>query len=391
MKKLLSFVISVSMTILSLFCGCSENSSKADKSIVETTKATEQQTTEQTTTVAPTTVQPTTAPPSAVKIFDENKFLLSPNEYMKLFDVYLQDVKTKNDYGLTLMSDSYLSRDEIEIRYGSDSSKVFMSLNGNDSLNDNMKQVTLYVDFDQLMNNYTDYRSTIISILGVLPYSIDNKIKTPEKGKDLIAELFNKVTVDDFSKIPSSGKHRFKSGKLPVNLKKNGVTYTLWQYGDRVCVTASIKSAKTEIAPMSDKDFIIYYEDGTEEDAIKGMQEHDSETFYFFDDTNNIANYTDSITDDGLDYWTYRNISTGSSKSAVKAVYGDGISGTVDISTDEYYRPCYFSDDENEAEVRFHDLFEQVCKTYVDYYGKGHKIRFYFDSNDKLSWCFIEL
>lgn len=290
MKKLLSFVISVSMTILSLFCGCSENSSKADKSIVETTKATEQQTTEQTTTVAPTTVQPTTAPPSAVKIFDENKFLLSPNEYMKLFDVYLQDVKTKNDYGLTLMSDSYLSRDEIEIRYGSDSSKVFMSLNGNDSLNDNMKQVTLYVDFDQLMNNYTDYRSTIISILGVLPYSIDNKIKTPEKGKDLIVELFNKVTVDDFSKIPSSGKHRFKSGKLPVNLKKNGVTYTLWQYGDRVCVTASIKSAKTEIAPMSDKDFIIYYEDGTEEDAIKGMQEHDSETFYFFDDTNNIAN-----------------------------------------------------------------------------------------------------
>lgn len=391
MKKLLSFVISVSMTILSLFCGCSENSSKADKSIVETTKATEQQTTEQTTTVAPTTVQPTTAPPSAVKIFDENKFLLSPNEYMKLFDVYLQDVKTKNDYGLTLMSDSYLSRDEIEIRYGSDSSKVFMSLNGNDSLNDNMKQVTLYVDFDQLMNNYTDYRSTIISILGVLPYSIDNKIKTPEKGKDLIVELFNKVTVDDFSKIPSSGKYRFKSGKLPVNLKKNGVTYTLWQYGDRVCVTASIKSAKTEIAPMSDKDFIIYYEDGTEEDAIKGMQEHDSETFYFFDDTNNIANYTDSITDDGLDYWTYRNISTGSSKSAVKAVYGDGISGTVDISTDEYYRPCYFSDDENEAEVRFHDLFEQVCKTYIDYYGKGHKIRFYFDSNDKLSWCFIEL
>lgn len=391
MKKLLSFVISVSMTILSLFCGCSENSSKADKSIVETTKATEQQTTEQTTTVAPTTVQPTTAPPSAVKIFDENKFLLSPNEYMKLFDVYLQDVKTKNDYGLTLMSDSYLSRDEIEIRYGSDSSKVFMSLNGNDSLNDNMKQVTLYVDFDQLMNNYTDYRSTIISILGVLPYSIDNKIKTPEKGKDLIVELFNKVTVDDFSKIPSSGKHRFKSGKLPVNLKKNGVTYTLWQYGDRVCVTASIKYAKTEIAPMSDKDFIIYYEDGTEEDAIKGMQEHDSETFYFFDDTNNIANYTDSITDDGLDYWTYRNISTGSSKSAVKAVYGDGISGTVDISTDEYYRPCYFSDDENEAEVRFHDLFEQVCKTYIDYYGKGHKIRFYFDSNDKLSWCFIEL
>lgn len=381
MKKLLSFVISVSMTILSLFCGCSENSSKADKSIVETTKATEQQTTEQT----------TTAPPSAVKIFDENKFLLSPNEYMKLFDVYSQDVKTKNDYGLTLMSDSYLSRDEIEIRYGSDSSKVFMSLNGNDSLNDNMKQVTLYVDFDQLMNNYTDYRSTIISILGVLPYSIDNKIKTPEKGKDLIVELFNKVTVDDFSKIPSSGKHRFKSGKLPVNLKKNGVTYTLWQYGDRVCVTASIKSAKTEIAPMSDKDFIIYYEDGTEEDAIKGMQEHDSETFYFFDDTNNIANYTDSITDDGLDYWTYRNISTGSSKSAVKAVYGDGISGTVDISTDEYYRPCYFSDDENEAEVRFHDLFEQVCKTYIDYYGKGHKIRFYFDSNDKLSWCFIEL
>lgn len=391
MKKLLSFVISVSMTILSLFCGCSENSSKADKSIVETTKATEQQTTEQTTTVAPTTVQPTTAPPSAVKIFDENKFLLSPNEYMKLFDVYLQDVKTKNDYGLTLMSDSYLSRDEIEIRYGSDSSKVFMSLNGNDSLNDNMKQVTLYVDFDQLMNNYTDYRSTIISILGVLPYSIDNKIKTPEKGKDLIVELFNKVTVDDFSKIPSSGKHRFKSGKLPVNLKKNGVTYTLWQYGDRVCVTASIKSAKTEIAPMSDKDFIIYYEDGTEEDAIKGMQEHDSETFYFFDDTNNIADYTDSITDDGLDYWTYRHISTGSSKSAVKAVYGDGISGTVDISTDEYYRPCYFSDDENEAEVRFHDLFEQVCKTYIDYYGKGHKIRFYFDSNDKLSWCFIEL
>lgn len=381
MKKLLSFVISVSMTILSLFCGCSENSSKADKSIVETTKATEQQTTEQT----------TTAPPSAVKIFDENKFLLSPNEYMKLFDVYLQDVKTKNDYGLTLMSDSYLSRDEIEIRYGSDSSKVFMSLKGNDSLNDNMKQVTLYVDFDQLMNNYTDYRSTIISILGALPYSIDNKIKTPEKGKDLIVELFNKVTVDDFSKIPSSGKHRFKSGKLPVNLKKNGVTYTLWQYGDRVCVTASIKSAKTEIAPMSDKDFIIYYEDGTEEDAIKGMQEHDSETFYFFDDTNNIANYTDSITDDGLDYWTYRNISTGSSKSAVKAVYGDGISGTVDISTDEYYRPCYFSDDENEAEVRFHDLFEQVCKTYIDYYGKGHKIRFYFDSNDKLSWCFIEL
>lgn len=391
MKKLLSFVISVSMTILSLFCGCSENSSKADKSIVETTKATEQQTTEQTTTVAPTTVQPTTAPPSAVKIFDENKFLLSPNEYMKLFDVYLQDVKTKNDYGLTLMSDSYLSRYEIEIRYGSDSSKVFMSLNGNDSLNDNMKQVTLYVDFDQLMNNYTDYRSTIISILGVLPYSIDNKIKTSEKGKDLIVELFNKVTVDDFSKIPSSGKHRFKSGKLPVNLKKNGVTYTLWQYGDRVCVTASIKSAKTEIAPMSDKDFIIYYEDGTEEDAIKGMQEHDSETFYFFDDTNNIADYTDSITDDGLDYWTYRNISTGSSKSAVKAVYGDGISGTVDISTDEYYRPCYFSDDENEAEVRFHDLFEQVCKTYIDYYGKGHKIRFYFDSNDKLSWCFIEL
>lgn len=381
MKKLLSFVISVSMTLLSLFCGCSENSSKADKSIVETTKATEQQTTE----------QATTAPPSAVKIFDENKFLLSPNEYMKLFDVYLQDVKTKNDYGLTLMSDSYLSRDEIEIRYGSDSSKVFMSLNGNDSLNDNMKQVTLYVDFDQLMNNYTDYRSTIISILGVLPYSIDNKIKTPEKGKDLIVELFNKVTVDDFSKIPSSGKHRFKSGKLPVNLKKNGVTYTLWQYGDRVCVTASIKSAKTEIAPMSDKDFIIYYEDGTEEDAIKGMQEHDSETFYFFDDTNNIADYTDSITDDGLDYWTYRNISTGSSKSAVKAVYGDGISGTVDISTDEYYRPCYFSDDENEAEVRFHDLFEQVCKTYIDYYGKGHKIRFYFDSNDKLSWCFIEL
>ena len=119
---------------LSLFCGCSENSSKADKSIVETTKATEQQTTEQTTTVAPTTVQPTTAPPSAVKIFDENKFLLSPNEYMKLFDVYLQDVKTKNDYGLTLISDSYLLRDEIEIRYGSDSSKVFMSLNGNDSL-----------------------------------------------------------------------------------------------------------------------------------------------------------------------------------------------------------------------------------------------------------------
>lgn len=381
MKKLLSFVISVSMTILSLFCGCSENSSKADKSIVETTKATEQQTTEQT----------TTAPPSAVKIFDENKFLLSPNEYMKLFDVYLQDVKTKNDYGLTLMSDSYLSRDEIEIRYGSDSSKVFMSLNGNDSLNDNMKQVTLYVDFDQLMNNYTDYRSTIISILGVLPYSIDNKIKTPEKGKDLIVELFNKVTVDDFSKIPSSGKHRFKSGKLPVNLKKNGVTYTLWQYGDRVCVTASIKSAKTEIAPMSDKDFIIYYEDGTEEDVIKGMQEYDSETFYFFDDTNNIADYTDSITDDGLDYWTYRNISIGSSKSAVKAVYGDGISGTVDISTDEYYRRCYFSDDENEAEVRFHDLFEQVCKTYIDYYGKGHKIRFYFDSNDKLSWCFIEL
>lgn len=120
---------------------------------------------------------------------------------MKLFDFYLQDVKTKNDYGLTLMSDSYLSKDEIEIRYGSDSSKVFMSLNGNDSLNDNMKQVTLYVDFDQLMNNYTDYRSTIISILGVLPYSIDNKIKTPEKGKDLIVELFNKVTVDDFSKF----------------------------------------------------------------------------------------------------------------------------------------------------------------------------------------------
>ena len=66
MKKLLSFVISVSMTILSLFCGCSENSSKADKSIVETTKATEQQTTEQTTTVAPTTLQPTTTSVSAV-------------------------------------------------------------------------------------------------------------------------------------------------------------------------------------------------------------------------------------------------------------------------------------------------------------------------------------
>ena len=97
MKKLLSFVIAVSMMILSLFCGCSESSSKADKSKVETTKATEQQTTEQATTVAPTTVQPTTAPPSAAKIFDKNKFLVSPNEYMKLFDFYLQDVKTKND------------------------------------------------------------------------------------------------------------------------------------------------------------------------------------------------------------------------------------------------------------------------------------------------------
>ena len=189
--------------------------------------------------ISPASSDKTSPAPETKLIFDETGFLVSSNEFMKIFNQQCTNMPDVGEHTTTLRKDAYDSKEHVIIdRDGSDSF-VALSFAGNDNLNNPMGQVAIFVDYDKLMNNYTSYRSVLLNILGMLPYVIDSQVTSVEDGSELIISLFNQATIEDFHNVAPGGAHSFTPGALPTSLTQNGITYTLYQDGSNLYISAA--------------------------------------------------------------------------------------------------------------------------------------------------------
>ena len=173
------------------------------------------------------------------KIYDESGFTIDSNEFMAIFNTALKEMPDSDKY-MNRLSVYYDSSDDIKVLRNDNESGLSLSFEGNEKLNIPMEDVSIWMETDFLMGNYSSYRSTILNIMGALPYSIDMEVETIEDGANFVIGFIDEITEDDFSKVIPNGAHQFKSGSLPATKELNGIVYTLSENDGKLYLSAAV-------------------------------------------------------------------------------------------------------------------------------------------------------
>lgn len=169
-------------------------------------------------------------------IYRQTGFLVSCNEFMRVYARALTHMTDHDEYA-TQLNFFYDSYHDIKImRDQTRKSFVALSFEGNDNLDAPMRKVTLVVEADKLLSNYTSYKSVLLEIFGALPLAIDESMLNIQEGTELIVELINKVVDDDIS----CGTVSPLSSYISHTITKNGVKYTVQIDGYNLKISASI-------------------------------------------------------------------------------------------------------------------------------------------------------
>ena len=184
-----------------------------------------------------------TEPSLPANVYDENGFLVSPIEFMALYDNALEGIQyfdwefsLNQDQEGTFLYDSITEGKRIEIGNwfifaGASEPSVkhlghdaYLSFEGNDNYLDPMTQVAVTYEANHFLTNYTDSRSRVIlNLFAALPVAIDPSINTLEEGMAVVDAVFS---------IASGGLDIHNSAttslpNVPATYQYNGVIYTV--------------------------------------------------------------------------------------------------------------------------------------------------------------------
>lgn len=308
---------------------------------------------------------------SQEKMYDEENFLIDGNAFMAEYAYSLLELPDIKDHATTL-NYIYDSTDQINITRDGENSNLAISFKGNENLNENIKKVSIKINQNKLAEPKS--KETIVNIVSLLPYTLENKSVEFDECVDFVASQLGFSSEKD-SLIDTS--------KLPIKSKFKGVNYIVDSSLDNIYVTASIGETTLNPLPLSEDDFFIpekYWGDdeflasnnGNIIGAICSNGSTIGSHYSFFDPQ------VDPSKEDIIE--TARGIKLGDSRDKVKNLYGPGVGGPVDFAND--WNLLGLDD-------YLYGVMSAQCMTYLEYnYQNAWYISFYFDADDNVSWIF---
>ncbi|MCF0186251.1 MAG: hypothetical protein HUJ98_07175 [Bacteroidaceae bacterium] len=253
---------------------------------------------------------------SAKSLYDSKGFTVTPDEFVTTYNSQMSEPDADRKYSFTIGTD-YSNMNNVAFINNGEPQAAHIAFFGNTKMDEQMKQLSLVVNVEDLLNNEHDAQY-FCYLVGSIMYVVDGDVKTVKQGAQFTFDMLYEVVLKR-----SYNDCYFVYDNLPIEKSNNGLNYSIAVYNNVAYFTVSNekfeKLSLPSIQAIGEADFVCGGSDPIK--ASNGNQlayiNNSSKgfTFYFFDpneDTN----------ENGL-IKTARGVSLKDSKGRIRNLYGE--------------------------------------------------------------------